>query len=50
MYPGIKVNNSKLKGGSQPPKNNIVVMERIKTIFAYSPKKNNANGKDEYSI
>ena len=49
MYPGIKVNISKLKGGSQPPKNNIVVIELIKTIFAYSPKKNKAKGKEEYS-
>ena len=47
MYPGIKVNISKLKGGSQPPKNNKVVIELIKTIIAYTPKKNKEIGKEE---
>ena len=36
-------------GDNHPPKKRIVVIALIKTIFAYSPKKKNANGKEEYS-
>ena len=35
--------------GSQPPKNKITIKKLIKTILLYSPKKNKANGIDEYS-
>ena len=49
INPGIKFKNSNLNGGNQPPINNNTVKELIKIIFAYSPRKNNANGIDEYS-
>ena len=45
--PGIKLRI--WKGGNHPPKNNIVLKEHINSIFAYSPKENNANPIAEYS-
>jgi len=45
--PGI---NSKLfSGDSQPPKNKITFKELISSMFAYSPKENNAKPIAEYS-
>src|SRR5687767_5506933 len=50
MTPGTQVNGAKSKGGSQPPRNRIVVSAHISTIATYSPRKNSRNGVDEYSI
>ena len=47
MLPGIK--DRIFMGANQPPKNNITVKPLIKSIFAYSPKKNSAKPKAEYS-
>ena len=46
--PGI--NPRKPTGGSQPPKNNKVVIAPIRMICAYSAKKNIANVIAEYSV
>jgi len=45
--PGIKAKHS--KGGSQPPKNKITLIELIINIFAYSPNENNAKPIAAYS-
>ena len=37
-------------GGSQPPINNMTVIELINIILAYSPRKNRTNDADEYSV
>src|SRR6476620_11445533 len=50
MTPGIQVKGAKLNGGSQPPRNRIVVRAHISTTATYSPRKNSRNGVDEYSI
>src|SRR3954470_10415822 len=50
MTPGIQVNGTKSNGGSQPPRNRIVVSAHIRTTATYSPRKNSRNGVDEYSI
>ena len=50
MTPGIALNGKISKGGSQPPKNKITVIELIRIILAYSPKKNKTNEADEYSV
>jgi hypothetical protein len=39
----------KLQQGNHPPKNNIATKELIKSILAYSPKKNKAKVIAEYS-
>src|SRR3954451_5538557 len=49
MTPGIQVNGTKSKGGSQPPRNRIVVSAHIRTTATYSPRKNSRNGVEEYS-
>ena len=38
-----------MNNGSQPPKNNNEIIEDIKSILAYSPKKNQAKPIPEYS-
>src|SRR3954452_9737601 len=48
--PGTHVKGAMATGGSQPPRNRIVVSEHISTIATYSPRKNSRNGVDEYSI
>jgi hypothetical protein len=50
ITPGIHVNGAKSNKGNQPPKNNTVAEEHIKIMFAYSPKKNNANPIAAYSV
>src|SRR5262245_50037242 len=50
MSPGTHVNGAKSKGGSQPPRNRIVVRAHMRTIATYSPRKKRRNGVDEYSI
>ena len=37
-------------GGSQPPINNMTVIELINIILAYSPRKNRTKDADEYSV
>ncbi len=50
MTPGTQVKGTKSKGGSQPPRNRMVVSAHIRTMATYSPRKNSRNGVDEYSI
>jgi len=47
--PGIWFKGNKAIGDNQPPKNNIETKALIKSIFAYSPKKNKAKVIAEYS-
>src|SRR5271156_6103009 len=47
--PGSQVNGTTSNGGSQPPRNRIVVIALIRTMLAYSPRKNSAKLIDEYS-
>ena len=47
--PGTQVNGATATGGSQPPRNRIVVSAHISTIATYSPRKKSRNGVDEYS-
>src|SRR3954452_15205792 len=48
--PGTHVKGAMATGGSQPPRNRIVVSEHISTIATYSPRKNSRKGVEEYSI
>src|SRR5690606_38512735 len=50
ITPGTQVKGAKSKGGSQPPRNRIVVIAHISTMATYSPRKNSRNGVEEYSI
>src|SRR5215218_4953038 len=50
MTPGTQVNGATSIGGSQPPRNRMVVSAHIRTIATYSPRKNSRNGVEEYSI
>jgi len=47
--PGRKVKGNRSIGGNHPPKNNVDTKALIKSIFAYSPKKNKAKVIAEYS-
>lgn len=47
--PGRQLNGNRSTKGNQPPKNNIETKALIKSILAYSPKKNKANVIAEYS-
>ena len=47
--PGIHVNGSMPKGASQPPRNRIVVIDDIRIMLAYSPRKNSAKDIELYS-
>ena len=47
--PGNMLKGNKLTIGNQPPKNKIETKALIKSIFAYSPKKNSAKVMAEYS-
>ena len=49
INPGMALQKSQSKGGSQPPKNKIEAKAEIKIILAYSPKKNMENGIELYS-
>ena len=44
------LNGTILNGGSQPPRNRIVVIAHIKNVAANSPKKYNINSVEEYSV
>ncbi len=50
ITPGTTFNGYISNGGSHPPKKRMTVIEDIKIILAYSPKKNNTNEADEYSV
>src|SRR5919107_3592417 len=47
--PGIQVKGSAWIGGSQPPRNRIVVSADMRIMFAYSPRKNRAKAMELYS-
>ena len=47
--PGIQMNGSIAIGGSQPPRNRIVVSADIRIMLAYSPRKNSAKDIELYS-
>src|SRR4051794_12163199 len=47
--PGTQFNGGISNGGSQPPRNKIVVMAHIVMIATYSPSMNSRYGVDEYS-
>src|SRR5438128_304834 len=47
--PGTQVNGSTPNGASQPPRNRMVVIELIRIMFAYSPRKNSAKDIELYS-
>ena len=47
--PGNKLKGKQLNKGNQPPKNNIETNALIKSMFAYSAKKNKAKVIAEYS-
>ncbi len=49
MLPGRKAKGKRCIGGNHPPKNNVDTRALIKSIFAYSPKKNKAKVIAEYS-
>ena len=47
---GIAQKGKISNGGSHPPKKRITVIELIKIILAYSPKKKRTNDAEEYSV
>src|SRR5512145_2554309 len=49
MMPGTQFKNQTSTGGSQPPRNRIVVSEHIRTMAAYSPSMNIMYGVEPYS-
>src|SRR5690606_26599065 len=50
ITPGTQLKGAMSTGGSQPPRNRIVVSAHISTTATYSPRKNSRNGVEEYSI
>jgi hypothetical protein len=46
---GTQVKGIILRGGSHPPRNRILQIVLILIIFLYSPRKNRANPREEYS-
>ena len=49
MMPGTQLISQKSTGGSQPPRNRIVVSEHIRQMAAYSPSMNIIYGEEPYS-
>src|SRR5882757_6554270 len=49
ITPGIQVKGGKSKGGSQPPRNRMVVSAHMVTMATYSPSMNIMYGVEEYS-
>src|SRR5919106_1413320 len=47
--PGTQVKGATLSGGSQPPRNRIVVSAHMVVIATYSPSMNKRYGVEEYS-
>ena len=50
ITPGTAFNGNISNGGNQPPINNITVIELIRIMLAYSPRKNSTKEADEYSV
>src|SRR5580698_338304 len=49
MMPGIQVNGGTISGGSQPPRNRIVIMANMVQTATYSPSMNIMYGVEPYS-
>src|SRR6185437_9425062 len=49
ITPGTSVKGTMLKGGSQPPRNRMLIRPHSMMTFIYSPRKNSRNGAEEYS-
>src|SRR6185437_17060425 len=49
ITPGTSVKGTMLKGGSQPPRNRMLIRPQSMMTFIYSPRKNSRNGAEEYS-
>src|ERR1700712_3214157 len=47
--PGIQVNGAIPTGGSQPPRNRMLVIPAIRNMLAYSPRKNRPKASELYS-
>src|SRR5665213_2238004 len=48
MYDGIQVRNE--NGEDQPPRNSVIARPEVANMQRYSPRKNSANLKPEYSM
>src|SRR3984957_4535373 len=49
MMPGTRVKGMTLSGGSQPPRNRMLISPHSMMTFIYSPRKNIRKGVEEYS-
>src|SRR6187549_4251916 len=49
ITPGIQLNGGRFTGGSQPPRNRIVVSAHMVAIATYSPSMNSRYGVEPYS-
>src|ERR1700760_958313 len=49
MMPGTIVNGTMLSGGSQPPRNRMLIRLQSMMTVMYSPRKKSRNGAEEYS-
>src|SRR5581483_10509129 len=49
MMPGTRVKGAMLNGGSQPPRNRMLIRPHSMMMFIYSARKNIRNGVEEYS-
>src|ERR1051326_2751611 len=49
MMPGTRVKGAMLNGGSQPPRNRMLISPHSMMMFIYSARKNIRNGVEEYS-
>src|SRR6185437_9365549 len=49
MMPGISVKGAMLSGGSQPPRNRMLIRPQSIITFIYSARKKSRNGPEEYS-
>src|ERR1700722_3579111 len=49
MMPGTRVKGTILSGGSQPPKNKMLINPQSMITFMYSARKKSRNGPEEYS-
>src|ERR1700742_4200987 len=49
MMPGTRLKGAMLSGGSQPPRNRMLISPHSIMMFIYSARKNIRNGVEEYS-
>src|ERR1019366_2491073 len=49
MIPGTALSGQILSGGSQPPRNRMLISPQSMMTFIYSPRKKSRNGAEEYS-